>query len=167
MSQQQYGPDASGQPTPAWGGYSQQDYVQPHVQQQVPPQWQNRRRQAAPAQPQWKPPEIGYWNYPVTEQERRERHRRPPYPSHRIGFPAELLGFSSRRRGRGPSFFQMLYLGTHPIALLISVFLIMLGIELWMLWFAFILIMWLTWCAGVTLVWLCDVAVSAMQRRSV
>lgn len=157
MSQNWNPPDSPGQPTPAWGGYSQQDYVQPHVQRNVPPQF--RQRISAP--PQWKPPEIGYWNPVAPEPE----PRRPPYPSHLIGFPAELVGFSSRRRGRGPSFFQMLYLGTHPIALLMSVVLIMLGLELWMMWLMLVLIVWLTWCAAVTLVWLVDVAVSAVQDR--
>lgn len=155
MSQQWNGPDSPGQPTPAWGRYSQQDYVQPHVQRNVPPQ--SRQRISAP--PQWKPPEIGYWNPVAPEPE----PRRPPYPSHLVGFPAELLGLSSSRRSRGPSFWRMVYLGTHPIALLMSVFLIMFGIELWMLWFAFVLICWLLWVMAVTTGWACQVAASAMR----
>lgn len=46
-------PDNAGQPTPAWGGYSQQDYVQPHVQQH----WQgNSPYDQQYQQPQWQQP---------------------------------------------------------------------------------------------------------------
>lgn len=150
-----------------WGhkppsGNSPQPFVQPHVQPQVPDQWQGKPGYGPR---EWKPPEVGYWTYPAnpeTEQRAaRPGRRRPPYPSHLVQFPAGLLG-TGGRRSRGPSFWRVLYLGTHPVALLMSVVLFMLLIEFVIGWVFAVIALWLAWCALVTIGWGCHVAVSAM-----
>lgn len=121
---------------PPWN-YSD-PYMPPHVQPQVPEQWQ-RKAAVTPAR------------------------RRPPYPSHLVRFPAELLGMGGRRRSRGPSFWRMVYLGTHPVALLMSIFLFMIMAEVIVGWGAVVTAIWLAWVAVVTLVWLFRVTISAMM----
>ena len=153
---QQY-PQGSGprrQQPPPWPqqqqpGYSQRDYYSPHVHQNVPSH--------IPEQWQGKPPVIEPFTYPGKPQ--RER-RRPPFPSHRMQFPWELVTFKGG--SRGPSIWRMAYLGTHPLALLMSVFLAMSMAAGVLAWGLLVAAMWLAWCAVITVVWVFRVAFSAL-----
>lgn len=142
---------------PPWD-YPQPEFVQPHVQQH------NSQPSFAPRnQQQWKPPEVGRWTYPGTPQPQpKPGRRRVPYPSHLVRFPSELVGFGGKRRGRGPSIWRMVYLGTHPVALLMTAFLFMIMAEFVAGWFLLVFSCWLLWVLAVTTGWACHAAAVAI-----
>lgn len=119
-------------------------YSPPPQETYRPPRQRDRVR---PAGPQWtyQPPRRQAPPRPAPSAPR--SRPLPPYPR----FP-RLMPRSSRR---GPSVWRMVYLGTHPVALMMSAFISCLVISAWAC-FAMI--------AG--LVWLAACAVVAVQRAS-
>ena len=89
------------------------------------------------------------------------RHR-PPYPAHLVRFPAKALGFN--RRHRGPSFMHIVYLGTHPVALLMSMVVTLLMIEFVVAWIMLVVSAWAMWWCAITCWWAFQVAVAALRR---
>ena len=91
------------------------------------------------------------------------RRRTPPFPSHLVRFPRELVLPRSRRR-RSPSLFHVVYLGTHPVALAMSLFISMMAIVFVLCWALLVAYVWAIWAACVTVGWLCRAAAASLLR---
>jgi hypothetical protein len=141
----------------------------------TPPQW---RRDEQP-QPVWRPDPQDSWPpqqpryQPAVPQSRpspapprsaapRTVHRWPRYPAHLVRFVAVLP--RSRRR-RGHSVRQYVYLGTHPIALLITVCINAMIVGVVVSWLALVWSVWVMWAMLVTIGWLCQLAAAASRDR--
>jgi hypothetical protein len=63
---------------------------------------------------------------------------------------------SRGRRRRGPSLFHVVYLGTHPVALMMSAVVSILPIVILLGWVMLVACVWPMWAACVTVGWLCQ-----------
>ena len=131
-------------------------YARPPV---IPPQFE-RRNERLPVpmhvQPQAAQPVA---QPPIATRRRKLR----PYPYRLVRFPEGLLPGSGRRR-RGVSVWRIFYLGRHPIALLIELWLTVAVIGVVCAWIVLVALAWAAWTAAVTIVWLCQAAAAAMRR---
>ena len=128
--------------------------AQMHVQPQAP--WQY---------PQAIPQAIPQVERPFAQPSIAPRKRElPPYPAHLVRFPDGLLPGSSRRR-RGMSVWRIFYLGRHPIALLVELWLTLAVIGLVCGWIVLVALAWALWAGAVSVVWLLRAAPAAMRRH--
>jgi hypothetical protein len=134
----------------------------PGQQQPAPQGWQQGYgQQPYMRQPQYAPP-------PPTSRPPSARPRRvsaprklPPYPAHLVRFPSGMLPRSRRRRH---SIGHYVYLGTHPVALLIALWVNLMIICVVAGCLAFVAMGWMMWAMLVTMVWLVQVAAAALRR---
>ena len=93
----------------------------------------------------------------------------PPYPSRLVRFPVRLLPRARRRGGRGHSLVYYVYLGTHPVAVMVALFATVIAWGLLAEWVLFVVMAWLTWAGLVSAWWLCAApfaaAVNAARRH--
>ena len=85
----------------------------------------------------------------------------PPFPAHLVRFPSRLLPRARRRRGHSTGWY--VYMGTHPIAVLISLYINAMIICCVLGWLVLVVEMWLVWAMLVTMAWLVQVAVAALR----
>lgn len=135
-------------------------------QQQDP--WAASQRQQQPQQPQygWYPPTVP----PRAQQAPTVPHhpayqapaarRMPPYPSHLVRFPVNLV--PRTRRGRSHSVMWFVWIGTHPIAMLFSLYITMFWLSMLLAWLMLVTEFWLMWVLAVTIGWLCRCAIAAI-----
>jgi hypothetical protein len=147
----QDGTHGYGQPSAPW----QQDPPRPLFEPARP---QYRPLQAPPPQsaPAYRPPAT--WSRPPRARAA-SRRRLPPYPWHKVRFPWKAL---PRSRRRGASLWRVLYLGTHPVAMLIELCITMVALEVIAAWVALVVAVWALQVACVTVGWLCE---GATARR--
>jgi hypothetical protein len=91
--------------------------------------------------------------------------RLPAFPTRLIRVPRSLLPRSRRRRG--PSLGHLVYLGRHPIALVMSLVVngtIMMVAAIPYLILATFWLGWVYWVMLVTMGWLCQCTVAAVRR---
>jgi hypothetical protein len=69
------------------------------------------------------------------------------------------------RRRRGGSIAHYVYLGTHPVALVMSLMLTMIVMCAVAGWVAVVGAGWLLWVAGVTVIWACGGLRGTPRRR--
>lgn len=100
---------------------------------------------------QWHPQNQHFQVAPRNSRLQAPARGRPPYPAHLVRFPSQALPRS--RRSRGPSLFQVVYLGTHPVALLLSLVISLFAGGLVCAWIVLVAVAWAMWCAAVTLWW--------------
>ena len=116
-----------------------------------------------PQQPRYQPAVSQYRPSPDPHPSAAPRpaHRWPPYPAHLVRFPAVLP--RSRRR-RGHSVGHYVYLGTHPIALLVTLYINAMILCVVVSWLALVWSAWAMWALLVTVGWLCQLAAAALRR---
>jgi hypothetical protein len=152
--------------------YPQQGYGQQYPQGQPwqPQQYDPRlhaQRMGYQQQPPWQQP--GYSQqppYPPQPQPPASRHpaalagpttrRLPPYPAHLMRFPSGMLPQSRRRRGH--SLGHYVYMGTHPVSMLIALCVNAMIAYVVVCWLALVGAAWMMWAMLVTMAWLVQVA---------
>jgi hypothetical protein len=113
--------------------------------------------QLAPAWPPPYAPQPQYGPQPIPAP-----RMLPPYPAHLVRFPSGMLPRSRRRRGH--SIGHYMYLGTHPAAMLITLYIDAMIIFVVVGWLAFVAMGWAMWATMVTMAWLALVAAAALRR---
>ena len=161
----QFDPWAASQPPPASApprgqqGPSPQDqfnrYHQPQYRQPVPaPQFQPQSQhytQPAPAP-----------RHPVARPRTTAAPGRlPPYPAHLVRFPSKSLPRARRRRGHSIGWY--VYMGTHPVAVLISLYINLMVVCVIVCWLVLVVEVWLIWVVLVTMAWLVQVAAASLR----
>jgi hypothetical protein len=132
--------------------WQNQQYDPRHRQPAVPPQWQQDAPPRDYRPPQY-PPQPRYeqtvparpYQPPRSPQRAAAAARRKPLPRY-PRFPR----FSGRSR-RSPSIFRMVYLGTHPIALIMSLAISCLLIEVWVMVAMVVVSFWALQCGVVAI----------------
>jgi hypothetical protein len=86
----------------------------------------------------------------------------PPYPAHLVRFPSGMLPRSRRRRRHSVGHY--VYMGTHPVAMLITLYIDAMIIFVVVGWLVFVAVGWMMWAMLVTMAWLVKVAADALRR---
>jgi hypothetical protein len=68
------------------------------------------------------------------------------------------------RRRRGHSLGHYVYMGTHPVAMLISLYINAMIAFVVVSWLVFVAVGWMMWAMLVTMAWLVKVAADALRR---
>lgn len=174
------------QPGDVWGPseYPQHDYRQnyPPRQPWQPPQYDSWEASQRPLLPPAAPPQFRPYALPPQFRPQPQQYVRPapatrqpaarprsaavprnlpPYPAHLVRFPSQMFPRARRRRGHSLGYY--VYMGTHPVAVLIALYVNALIICCVLGWLMLVGSAWMMWAMLVTMAWLVQVAVAALR----
>jgi hypothetical protein len=150
----------------AWQQYASRG--QPWPQSTVPPgdfrlyeQQPSYRQPPCPLQPQYAPQPPASRQPAASPRPTPAPRRLPPYPAHLVRFLPGMLPRTRQRRGH--SLGHYVYMGTHPVAMLIALSINAMIICVAVGGLAFVGAAWMIWAMLVTMAWLVQVAAAALR----